>query len=125
MVRKNGKHHLVGFTDLGSLHNDMECLNGQYNIQCLKRTVLLLTYTVIIIPLVISKNPFSLKLIFISFISGKKDTNVATHVLQFIFLSDCGFRFPVAQFPSANCTPTDLFNLFWGGVLMMKDYGFT
>ena len=36
---------------------------------------------------------------------GKEETQLASHVLQFIFLSDCGFRFPIVQFPSHDCTP--------------------
>lgn len=35
-----------------------------------------------------------------------------------------GFRFPIAQWPSANCTPSDLFHLFWEGVLKMLEIGF-
>ncbi|CAH3123779.1 unnamed protein product, partial [Porites lobata] len=49
---------------------------------------------------------------------------LATHVLQFIFLSDNGFRFPIAQFPSASCTPSALYYLFWEGVIKMQEYGF-
>lgn len=52
------------------------------------------------------------------------EPKLATHVLQFIFLSDSGFRFPIAQFPSGACTPTDLFFLFWEGVLKMRETGF-
>ena len=36
---------------------------------------------------------------------GKEETQLASHVLQFIFLSDCGFRFPIVQFPSHDYTP--------------------
>ena len=43
---------------------------------------------------------------------------------QFIFLSDNGFRFPIAQFPSASCTPSALYYLFWEGVIKMQEYGF-
>ena len=53
---------------------------------------------------------------------GKKEFTLASHVLQFLFVSDCGFRFPVAQFPSHDCTPSDLFFQFWKGVRMMKEY---
>lgn len=56
---------------------------------------------------------------------GEEETQLASHVLQFIFLSDCGFRFPIAQFPSHDCTPSDLFALFWQGVRMMQEFGFT
>ncbi|XP_078384405.1 uncharacterized protein LOC144666868 isoform X1 [Oculina patagonica] len=58
-------------------------------------------------------------------LSGKtEEPELATHVLQFIFVSDCGFRFPIAQFPSGDCTPSDLYFLFWEGVLKMLEIGF-
>lgn len=56
---------------------------------------------------------------------GSKETQIATHILQFIFLSDSGFRFPVAHFPTAQCPPSALYFKFWEGVLMMKQAGFT
>ncbi|XP_078364270.1 uncharacterized protein LOC144648637 [Oculina patagonica] len=56
----------------------------------------------------------------------QKDNNtLASHVLQFVFLSDNGFRFPVAQFASNNCTPSSLFFCFWEGVKKMLQTGFT
>ncbi|KAK3746723.1 hypothetical protein QZH41_018762, partial [Actinostola sp. cb2023] len=85
MVIKNNKHRLVGFVQLGMLHDDMHKLEG----------------------------------------TGKTETELASHVLQIIFLSDSGFRFPVAQFPSHDCTPSDLYDIFWKGVLMMKENNFT
>jgi hypothetical protein len=56
---------------------------------------------------------------------GKTETQLASHVLQFVFLGDNGFRFPIAQFPSHDCSPSDLFMNFWDGVVMMKEAGFT
>ena len=56
---------------------------------------------------------------------GNKEPELATQVLQVIFLSDSGFRFPIAQFPSGSCTPNDLYFLFWEGVLKMLIEGFT
>ena len=32
MVVKNGKHRIVGFVDLGGIHDDMETLAGMHNI---------------------------------------------------------------------------------------------
>ncbi|XP_068681263.1 uncharacterized protein [Montipora foliosa] len=60
-------------------------------------------------------------------LAGNKDSQcqLAQQVLQFIFLSDCGFRFPVAQFPSRDCTSSDLYFLFWEGVRKMAEYGFS
>lgn len=56
--------------------------------------------------------------------SGKTELQLATHVLQFVFLSDSGFRFPIAQFPSAECTPSDLYFNFWRGVRKMLEFRF-
>lgn len=57
-------------------------------------------------------------------ILGNAEPSLATHVLHFIFLSDCGFRFPIAQFPSGHCSPTDLYLQFWKGVQKMTETGF-
>ncbi|KAK3738201.1 hypothetical protein QZH41_012782, partial [Actinostola sp. cb2023] len=83
MVVKNGKHRLVGFVDLGEIHENMQQLSGK-----------------------------------------PAEPQLATHVLQFIFVGDSGFRFPIAQFPSCGCTPSDLFFIFWDGVQMMFETGF-
>ncbi|KAK3744049.1 hypothetical protein QZH41_011923, partial [Actinostola sp. cb2023] len=56
MVVKNGKHRLVGFVDLGEIHEHMQQLSGK-----------------------------------------PAEPQLATHVLQFIFVGDSGFRFPIAQ----------------------------
>lgn len=84
MVVIGGKHKLVGFVDLGKIHDNMEILSGT-------------------------------------------ETNgpvLASHVLQFIFLGDNGFRFPIAQFPSSGCTASSLFFIFWEGVRKMLETGF-
>ncbi|KAL9978040.1 hypothetical protein ACROYT_G015517 [Oculina patagonica] len=61
-----------------------------------------------------------------SFVPGQgSEPELATHVLQFAFISDGDVRFPVAQWPSRNCTPSDLYNLFWKGVLRILEFGFT
>ncbi|CAB4015801.1 Hypothetical predicted protein, partial [Paramuricea clavata] len=56
--------------------------------------------------------------------TGKMETKsqIATHLLQYVFLSDCGFRFPLAHFPTTTCPP--LYLQFWEGVLQMKKAGF-
>jgi hypothetical protein len=56
---------------------------------------------------------------------GSQDIQIATHILQFIFLSDSGFRFPVAHFPTAQCPLSALYFQFWEGVLCMKQAGST
>jgi len=62
---------------------------------------------------------------FFNLLVGKGDEpELATHVLQFIYVSDNGFRFPVAQFPSKDCTPSSLYFCFWDGVLAMLEIGF-
>lgn len=57
---------------------------------------------------------------------GKKEakTQVATHLLQFVFLSDSGFRFPLAHFPTNTCPASLLYMQFWEGVLQMRKAGF-
>lgn len=55
---------------------------------------------------------------------GKGDEpELATHLLQIIFVSDNGFRFLVAQFPSKDCMPSSLYFCFWDGVLAMLEIG--
>lgn len=60
------------------------------------------------------------------FFTGKTSNNIelATHVLQFVFLGDSGFRFPVAQFPSGGLSASALFFIFWEGVKKMLETGF-
>ncbi|XP_044179618.1 uncharacterized protein LOC122961098 [Acropora millepora] len=62
--------------------------------------------------------------IIVFLLTGKTDPQLATHLLQFIFISDSGFRFPVAQFPSGECSPSDLYFNFWKGVRKMLEFGF-
>ncbi|KAK3753776.1 hypothetical protein QZH41_014238 [Actinostola sp. cb2023] len=56
--------------------------------------------------------------------NSKSEPELATQVLQFIYLSDCGFRCPIAQFPSGSCTPSDLYFIFWEGVRKMFEFNF-
>lgn len=57
---------------------------------------------------------------------GRTDDEVemATHILQFIFISDTGFRFPIAHFPTSSCPPSALFLIFWEGCDQMMKAGF-
>lgn len=59
------------------------------------------------------------------YVVGSQAAQIATHILQFIFLSDGGFRFPVAHFPTAQCPPSTLYFKFWVGALLMKQGGFS
>ena len=45
---------------------------------------------------------------------------VATHLLQYVLISDNGFRFPLAHFPTSTCPPTILYIQFWEGVYRWK-----
>nr|XP_058940579.1 uncharacterized protein LOC131768892 [Pocillopora verrucosa] len=52
------------------------------------------------------------------------EPELATQVLQFIYVSDNGFRFPIAQYSSGVCAPSSLYFCFWEGVLKMLEIGF-
>ncbi|RMX52193.1 hypothetical protein pdam_00024089 [Pocillopora damicornis] len=54
---------------------------------------------------------------------GNAKPSLATRVLQFIFLSDCGFRFAMAQFPSGHFSPTNIYLQFWKAVQKMTETG--
>ena len=41
-------------------------------------------------------------------LSGKETIDVASHVLQFVFLGNNGFRFPFAHFPTKEADPASL-----------------
>jgi hypothetical protein len=58
-------------------------------------------------------------------LSGKNDLQLATHVLQFLFIGHTGFRFPVAHFPTVQATPSELYLSFWRLVQMLSLYDFT
>lgn len=61
---------------------------------------------------------------FIFSLEGNSKITQATHILQFVFLSDGGFCFPVAHFPTEQCPPSVLYMIFWEGVLQMRKAGF-
>ena len=56
---------------------------------------------------------------------GKATKTLATHVLQFVFLTFGGFRFPFAHFPTVQIKPFELQYLFWQAVRCLGMYGFT
>ena len=62
--------------------------------------------------------------IIFTFLGSTSEPELAAQVMQFIYLSDSGFRFPISQFPSGSCTPSDLYHI-WKGVLKMLEFGFT
>ena len=53
------------------------------------------------------------------------DIKLATHVLQFFFLGDTGFRFPVAHFPCQECQAAEIYVLVWDIVKHLMRTGFT
>lgn len=57
--------------------------------------------------------------------TGNSDLNLATHVLQFVFLGFSGFRFPVSHFPTIQATASDLYILTWELINMLQVFGFT
>ena len=46
----------------------------------------------------------------------KKDLKPASHILQFVFLSYDGFRFPIAYFPTCGATAPDLYINVWDAI---------
>ena len=60
-----------------------------------------------------------------NFLNTKKnDLKLATHVLQFMFLSYDGFRFPFAYFPSVGANAPELYVTVWEAVRKLSGYEF-
>lgn len=57
-------------------------------------------------------------------LSGKETIDVASHVLQFVFLGNNGFRFPFAHFPTKEADPASLYTNFWKAVGWLRGLGF-
>ena len=51
-------------------------------------------------------------------------TKRVTHVLQFLFLSVTGFRFPFAHFITDQITASKLYSIFWKSVQLLWSLGF-
>lgn len=60
----------------------------------------------------------------IDFFSGHIETEVATHVIQFIFLGNTGFRFPFCYYATKEVSVSNLFVKFWEAVDVLEEYGF-
>ena len=58
------------------------------------------------------------------YLERESGVQIASHLLQFQFLSDGGFRFPLAHFPTLECPPSVLYIQFWEGVLQLRRAGF-
>lgn len=57
--------------------------------------------------------------------SGKESLQLASHVLQLLFLGHTGFRFPFAHYPTTQVTPSEMLLIFWQSVKMLGLFGFT
>ena len=49
---------------------------------------------------------------------------LATHVLQFVFIGNTGFRWPVAYYPSTEAHASELLDLVWAVIDALSSYGF-
>ena len=109
MTVKGGRHQLTGMVALGEFYNDMKRIESGTELRMTLQNAML---------------AFSKKN-FIVCATGNSSVEIATHLMQFIFLSDGGFRFPVAHFPTAQCPSSVLYLQFWEGVMQLKRFGFT
>lgn len=57
--------------------------------------------------------------------AGKESLQMASHVLQLLFLGHTGFRFPFAHYHTTQVTPAELLLIFWQAVKMLGVFGFT
>ncbi|KAK3726529.1 hypothetical protein QZH41_015565 [Actinostola sp. cb2023] len=60
-----------------------------------------------------------------SMTKSEKGVQLATHILQFLFLGNTGFRFPVCHFATTEASSINLFESFWECVDTLDMYGFT
>ena len=54
----------------------------------------------------------------------KSDVRIATHVMQFIFLSYDGFRFPFAYYPSMGANASEIYLTVWESISKLSKYEF-
>ncbi|XP_070571398.1 uncharacterized protein [Ptychodera flava] len=57
-------------------------------------------------------------------IAGIDKAQIASHVLQMVFLGNSGFRFPFAHFPTHEVDAPSLYIVFWQAVKWLKRGGF-
>ncbi|ELT87513.1 hypothetical protein CAPTEDRAFT_190460 [Capitella teleta] len=55
---------------------------------------------------------------------GKSEVQLASHVLQILFVSHSGFRFPVAHYPTHEAQAPELFHVIWEAIDKLDDWGF-
>lgn len=58
-------------------------------------------------------------------IAGETKVQTATHVLQFVYLGNTGFRFPFSHFPTREVDPSTLYIKFWETVGWLEMAGFS
>jgi len=62
--------------------------------------------------------------IFCVFSGHARPPNLASHVLQMIFLGDTNFHFPFAHFPTHEANASDIYVLYWDAVINLQKWGF-
>ena len=55
---------------------------------------------------------------------GETKAELASHVLQFVFLGNTGFRFPFAHWPTKEVDPSTLYIIFWKAVFWLLKAAF-
>jgi len=58
-------------------------------------------------------------------IAGVTKVQTATHVLQFVYLGNTGFRFPIVHYPTCEVDPSTLYIKFWETVGWLEMAGFS
>lgn len=57
------------------------------------------------------------------FVAGEKP-KLASHVMQFYFLGDTGFRFPIAHYATNEAVASEIYIMFWDLVEALDEKGF-
>ena len=57
-------------------------------------------------------------------IPDKSQVTLATHVLQWIYVSHSGFRFPFAHFATSEAQASELFCILWRALDKLEEWGF-
>ena len=58
------------------------------------------------------------------YLGGDSQPEMVTHVLQFVFLGNTGFRFPFAHWPTKEADAATLHDLFWKAVFWLLKSNF-
>ena len=56
--------------------------------------------------------------------SHSSDEQLASHILQLVFVGSQGFRFPVAYFATSEASPTDLDLIIWKTIDHLNQWDF-